>query len=520
MKKMIFLTVALIFISQSLFSQITDETGKKITRGNIALIVQEDFFTNGQRLSAKSKSDLNTATYAWVSKQLIDWGFQIVNRDDEAMSKVSKLLKESKSEHYLEGLSIQAKEQGADFLLLVDMTTLSENNKNITTDYSYRLVNITTNGGYHAKTRTEIVFENEKQLRDAVKKQIADNTIFFSLFIRRFFPAQFIITSMKGKKVTLGALQPIGSVYTSDKFYFYDYETQTTNSFGETMSFDVLNLLATANAKDMKLESGQAVVEVDQKFENKQNIYAALSEKNTLQHQSGFTTTVIGLQYDLDSKDGYIKKMVNQAVYCGLGQLPHFWMVESDLLPFLNKERELQKTEDFLNGHTVEQMKAVGTQYLIHISNFSNNNNIVSFTLSFLDVASNTIAKTFDCQCHISNLDKLVYYKLKSIFVLNCIIDKADKKGIDVLVRVPLDLKMGDNSYHLVAVKPIQTPDGQITYQRVEIVKLKYAEYKGMKHRFEFDKIINKDEFKDLEKNKDKYNFLLLNKDETSDKIK
>jgi hypothetical protein len=71
-----------------------------------------------------------------------------------------------------------------------------------------------------------------------------------------------------------------------------------------------------------------------------------------------------------------------------------------------------------------------------------------------------------------------------------------------------------------VAVKPFRTPDGQTTYQRVEIAKLKYAEYMGMKHRFEFGKILNKGEFDDIDKNKNQYNFMLQSDDEVADMLK
>lgn len=522
MKKAIFF-LGLLLLSGNSFSQVhTDEFGKKVSRGNIALIVQEDFFSDGQRVSEQTKSDLNTATYAWVSKQLIDWGFQIVNRDDEAMQKVSKLLRESKSENYLDGLSIQAKGQGADYLLLVDMSTLYEgkNSKNVTLDYSYRFITIQNNIGSHAKLRTEIIFENENQFRTAIQNSISDNTIFFATFLRRFFPVQFAIQSMDGKNITLSALQPVGSIYNSDKLYFYNYEVKDAVLAGQQKKFDVINLLATAKAKDFKVKNSTLVVKTDKSLPKKNNIYAALSEKNTLQNEERFPTTVIGLQYDLNSKDGYVKKMVNQAVYCGLSKLPHFMLIESDMLPSLNKERELQKTEDFLNGHTVEQLKAMGAQYLVHISNFTNSNNIVSFTLSVLDVASNTIAKTFECQCHISNLDELVYARLKYLFMLNCVVEKADKKSIEVLSTLPIDVSVGNTSYTLVVIKPVTTPNGQTTYQRVEIARLKYAEYMGMKHRFDFDKILNKDEYNDISKNKNLYNYVLQSDDEVSDLLK
>jgi hypothetical protein len=246
-----------------------------------------------------------------------------------------------------------------------------------------------------------------------------------------------------------------------------------------------------------------------------------LAEKNLIASHHRYPTTVIGIPYNLNEKDGYVKKMVNQAIYCGLGKVPHFMMIESDMLSFLKKEKEIQKTEDFLNGYAIEQMKSIGAKYLIHISNFTNDNDIVSFTLSVIDVAKNTVPKTLECKSHISNLDELAYAKLKSVLMDMIVIEKVSGKKIEVFSPVPIDVKVGDNSFILTVVRPLVSSTGETIFQRVDIARMKYVEYHGMKHVLEIDKVLDKKEFKNINEYIDKqYNFYLKSDDILPDMMK
>lgn len=518
MKKIILSLILCIYAGNGLFAQTaTDQGGEKLYRGNIALIVREDTYMNGNK--QPTKADFSTATYAWVSKLVLEEGFRIVNRDEKAMADVKRLIEENKLEDYLDGFSVQAKGQGADYLLLVDMSTLIENNTSLTLDYSYRLVSVENNIGEHAKTRYEFTLKGEEQLRNDIQQSIADNTYFLSDFLRRFFPVQFGITSAKGRELKLAALQPVGAIYKHNKLWVYSYKNETANYQGNPQEFNVLKLLATAGADDLQMEDGYLIAKVNNTVLSIDNTYACLTEKNTLALTQRAFTTVVGLPYDDATSDGYQKKMVNQAVYCALGRLPQMSLIESDMLPFLKQERELQKTEDFMDGYTVEQLKAVGAQYLIHLSNYASDKEIVSFTLSFLDVASNTIAKTFDCKSHISNLDDAVEYYLKYVFTFPCAVGKIDSKEVELYSMLPIGAEIGD-SFTLTFIKTITSPIGGTSYQRAELLSVKYAEYQGMKHRFTVDKVLSKDDMKNVSNLIKTTNFFLLTDDAEPDMMK
>ena len=96
-------------------------------RGNVAIIVEGRNFTFSDGNFVKTIDDetmqmLKTTLRALSIQKFSNMNFGIVNRDDEANSQVKQLIEENKLEDYLDGISVQAKNQGADYLFLVDIT--------------------------------------------------------------------------------------------------------------------------------------------------------------------------------------------------------------------------------------------------------------------------------------------------------------------------------------------------------------------------------------------------------------
>ena len=516
MRNLLFLLGICSYFSTAIAQTMTDTNGDKIYRGNIAVFVRENkyvFETKSPHQEPKidaTKINAETATYAWITKNLQDEGFRVVNRDDRISQEVQHLLNEQKSEDYLDGLSNQAKKQGADWLLLVDMTTLVEENKYITFDYSYRLISVENNIGNHAQTEHKFIWTGENAFRQEFANSIEQNRIFFLNFMRKFFPVQFGIMEVKGSNVRLAAYQPVGALSTNDKVYIYRYTNEKAFYQGKNEEFNVLNLLAIG--KDFRLDGGYLVAKTNNVIKSTENTFACLTEKNTLALEQRFFTTIIDLPYETQTREGYLKKRINQAIYCAVGQLPQLGLIESAMLPKLKDERELQKGEEFLDGHTVEQFKAVGAAFLISISNFTayeTDPDIVSFTLNFLDVVSNTVIKTFEVKCHLSNLDKAVQYYLSYVFTFPCAVGKIDSKTIELYSKAPIEANIGD-SFILTFIKTVKGPNGVPVSQRVELVTLKYAEYQGMRHLFTIDEIRSKDDMKRISEYQHTTNFFLL----------
>lgn len=516
MKRLLLLLSICCYLSSATAQTVTDPNGDKVYRGNIAVFVQENkyvFDTKKPQQESQAgtpKANTETATYAWVMKILQDEGFRVVNRDSKLSQDVKTLINEQKSEDYLDGLSNQAKNQGADWLLMVDMTTLVEENKYITFNYAYRLISVENNIGNHAQSEDKFIWNGEESFRQEFAQSIERNRVFLVNFLRKFFPVQFGIMGIKGNNITLSAYQPVGSLTANDKAYIYRYSNNKVFYQGKEEDFNVLDLLAVGNG--FRSDNGYLVARTNNSIKDIENTFACLTEKNTLALEQRFFTTIIGIPYDINTRDGYLKKRVNQSVYCAVGQLPQLGLIESDLLPKLKAERELQKGEEFMDGHTVEQFKAVGASFLISITNFNvdeKDPDVVSFTLDFLDVASNVAIKTFDVKCHISNLDEAVKYYLSYVFTFPCAIGEVDNTTIAIYSKVPICANIGD-SFILTYIKTTTSPSGDPISQRVELATLKYTEYHGMKHLFTIDKVQNKDDMKHISEYLNTTNFFLL----------
>jgi len=75
-----------------------------------------------------------------------------------------------------------------------------------------------------------------------------------------------------------------------------------------------------------------------------------------------------------------------------------FNLVDRANMAALEKEKKLQKSEDFIDGKTVEQGKGMGAQFLISVSssNYQNDGSVCKFTLTLkvIDVATGQITNS------------------------------------------------------------------------------------------------------------------------------
>lgn len=159
--KKVTLFLLCMLLSTALFSQNSvNADGTLKFRGNVAIIVEGRSFTfqDGryiQQVDDEVMSALKTTLRTLIMQKFQDVNFAVVNRDNDAFEKVSQLLHENKLEDYLDGISISAKNQGADYLFLVDITNYGENNEAAQFEISTRLINVENNMGYHTFYRSD-----------------------------------------------------------------------------------------------------------------------------------------------------------------------------------------------------------------------------------------------------------------------------------------------------------------------------------------------------------------------------
>lgn len=497
-------------------AQQTDANGNKIHRANIALIVKEDSFKNGAYQSSNTKTNLNSVTYLWVSKILLEEGFQIVNRTGN-VGAIKQLIEENKLDEYIDGWSSAAKNIGANWLLLVDLTTSIENEVEITLDYSYRFMNVENNRSFHYQTRSEFYWVDENRFRKEYQESLQQNKTLLLQVLRQHFPCLFGINSINGKSLALSACQPVGAITKEDKLYGFQYSDESKTIQGKTFQFNILHSLGKAMITGSN--NGFLNAKIEQRIENTDNILFSLTSRNTLKNEQFIPVTVGGLTYDLNTIDGYLKKQINQAVYCGICKLPQLNLVESEYKAEIQEEKELQKHEDFLDGYTVQQFKSIGAMFYIQIKNFSKDKENVSFALDIIDISKNSLVNTFDVQCHKSNISDAVSHYLEQVFAWPCVIDRVDSKKVTIYSLLPIRLKEG-NTQILTCIKACTNPvNNQTTFQRVKLAKLKYVEYCGMRHLYEIEEIIDKKEL-EVVLNKEGTNFFLFSDNKKVDLLK
>lgn len=468
-------------------------------RANVAVMVTGNSYTFEKGIFKKRVDDetlsvLKTSIHALVLKKFQDGGFGVVNRDDEASQKVQSLIEENKLEDYLDGFSVQARGQGADHLYLVDVTIYGESDDNVHIYLSTRLLNVQSNFGYHYSYKSGVIsLKNEDDMRQNAKKVVRNFSEALDNQLADVFPEQFFIAKADGKTLHLGAYSTIGQVLTTDKFYAFKLSKEKITIRGLQDEIQRLDYLGSADV--IGVNGGYLDVKAEKAIAASSDVVLVKNNKSP-KLPATMPLTYFGLSYDSESYDGLLKKRINNAVYEAITRHPGFQLIEQDHLAELKQERELQKTEDFIDGHVVEQMKAIGAQYMIHLDDFVRNGKQVSFKFSVVSVAQNMILRTINVVSSIDNLENELYKQLCERLAQPCVAT-VNKKTLDIACHWAF--QKGTECL-LEATKAIQNPaTGQVSYTIAKICKMEVTEYKGNYSTMEVKKILSQEDYNAIE---------------------
>lgn len=505
MKKFLVIIISAIFITLGIHAQTSvNKDGSIKFRGNVAIFVDSKSYTfqNGKAVksvnpetTAKLKSTLRTI--AMLQFQKIAFG--IVNRDDEANRQVEELIEENKLEDYLDGVSAKAKNEGADYLYLVEAVIYGENDAAAQIEISTRLMNVENNMGYHSFFRSNAVaLNNEESDKKEVSKIVKQFSSSLENTLMNIFPEQYFIQKANGKELTLGAYQPNGRILPSDKFYAFNFQKANMQIGASAVPIQVLENVAIC--QNATLKNGQLTVSANKQISNTSNIVLFRNvAQPAFQGVNQMTMTFFGLNNNKDTFDGMIKGRINNAMFDAITRHPGLQLIEHDHLASLKKERELQKSEDFIDGHVVEQMKAIGAMYLLKLEDYQRSNAKVSLKLSLISVEQNKILRTVDVNSSIDNIENEMYKQLCERIAYPCVVKKIGKDKLE-LASV-LSLTDGDDCI-LELTKAIKNPmTGEVSYNRNDVCTLKFENYMGNKSIMTIDKMFSKGDLSDIEKN-------------------
>ncbi|PZF72669.1 CsgG/HfaB family protein [Taibaiella soli] len=101
------------------------------------------------------------------------------------------------------------------------------------------------------------------------------------------------------------------------------------------------------------------------------------------------------------------KTLIEDAITDAFIKAKHFTLVDRSNLNALDNERELQKSEAFINGATVEQGKSIGADYLIRLGlqDYKNDGVVCKFklTLNVINVATGELRNTEIIDVHVGH---------------------------------------------------------------------------------------------------------------------
>ncbi len=505
MKKLCFLLCFVCLMANAVAQTAVNADGTLKFRGNVAILVEGSSFTFQDGKFVKQVDDdvvegLKTVLRTFSMQKFQNICFGVVNRDNEAFGQVAQLIKENKLEDYLDGVSVAAKNQGADYLFLVDVTSYAESNAAAQIEISTRLMNVENNMGYHAFYRSEaMVLDDEDDMREKTRQIINDFSVSLEDFLLNIFPEQYFIAKADGKIWSLGAYQPNGRILPTDKFYAFKLQKENMQ-LGET-SVPVQILQHVAVCGKSTANGGYIQVKSDESIDNNTSNIVLFRNvaQPVFQGLNQMTMTFFGLDYDLDSYDALVKKRINNAVFSAITRHPGLQLIEHDHLPQLKKERELQKSEDFIDGHVVEQMKAIGAAYLLTLESYGRTELQVTFKMALISVAENRIVRTIDVTTSIDNIENEMYKQICDRIANPCNIKRIDNKTLEM--TSPITLKEGDRCI-VSGRKVVKNPvTGEVSYSKTKLCKLTVEQYAGNRCVLSVDEIFDKEGMKEVENN-------------------
>lgn len=497
MKKL--LSLALVFISCLSFAQVaTDENGNKVYNGSsVAIFTRVTKFAVGGVADIKKvmpgelEEEFRVALNMMATSAAQSQGLQVVNRDDATFKKTQQWLDESKSEDYLDGLSIRAKGIGATHLLVQDVTFYTYGNAYINLEIMYNVICVQTNVSNRNIRRYRIPIVGSQE---DITKMIAQEKSAIRKYFMDAFPGFFVLQKASGNTATLAVTSAFG-IDTPDQVCFYNWENIKLPLHGQTYDFSKMELAAVGTKP--KLVNGYLQVKLDRKLSSTDNLVIKLgdalhSEINTYFH---VPVAFVDLKLTGNPSDDFCRKQVNNAVYNALYDFACINLIESDELSLVKKERELQKSEEFIDGSVVEQFKASGAQYVLNITEFSQNQRFVKFKFSALDVSTGEITKDYMIECHISNIDEVIKYHINHLFVSPIAIGDISMKQIKVYPILPIASNEGE-PFSILFNKPTRNPTtGQTIYNRVEIAKCTLSKWNIQEYVMTVTQITSKEDY-------------------------
>jgi len=351
--------------------------------------------------------------------------------------------------------------------------------------------------GYHSFYRSKPVdLNNENKIRNEVSQIVRDFTSSLEKTLMDNFPEQYFIQKADGKDLILGAYQPNGRIHSSDKFYAFRFQKSNVQLRGVSVPIQVLDNIAVC--KNPISKNGQLIVRADKQITNTSDVVLFREVAQPVFNGTNqMTMTFFGLDNNYETFDGMIKGRINNAMFYAITRHKGLQLIEHDHLASLKKERELQKSEDFIDGHVVNQLKSIGAMYLLKLEDYKRDGSQVSMKISLISVEQNMILRTVDVVSSIDNIENEMYKQLCERIAYPCLVKNVGKDKIELTTTISLT---DEDDCILKVIKAVQNPTtGEITHNNIEVCSLEFETYKGNQCVMSIKKIFSQEDMAHIE---------------------
>ncbi len=355
-----------------LYTEVPASSKKKYAIKNSHTIVQIDSY--GHIVTKSSTGSLDCKLAGIVAEKFEKAGIKTVTRSVSGINTVKNVLEESMDEDYLDGNAVHARQTGATNIIRIETIAIEMGQST----YWYLLIQ-----DYDISTGEidlgSISLNNEgKSINESTAYSDAVNYIDHFLFSHIY--GKLIMTSFDKKNIIMYPDEGIGAFGDNKLVLFIEKDG----------GFEYLDSI---DPKRIKKDGAKYLVPINNKWPvSTSKIIGVFSDEKLI--------PISSCSYSINSSDLDLSSLIMLTLKTAFGEYGRVRLKDDNDSEF-QKERELQKSESYLDGSVVNE-SFTQSRYDINITNLKNINNIVHFHLIVKD--GDVEMMSTQIECNVNNL--------------------------------------------------------------------------------------------------------------------
>jgi hypothetical protein len=481
----------------------------QVNRETVSLIINPVIKINSKLPKAiVSFASQEAASYKMFANYLENnKNFKVVSREQTELSikEVEKIyLKMGKSSkdwiEYVNKMKESSIGIGANYLVIIDELTIIDETF-YKTYYTFTMVQVQTNKLYKFTIEPETqlnMTSTKEELESAAKKEAVEVLIGLGKAIDWYWPILWNPKEIKKSSITANPAVNT-NINKGDIVHWYSWSEKRLGEKNDDLFYRIEDL---GESEILGVSGDKTSVEMKIKInDSKYNPSNLIGQTSTNVYLSN--TRTLQLSYveldEIKENSEFIRFDINSKIYESINSNNTFLLFQSQNKDLVYKEKNIQKSEEYLNGNSIDQYKSNKGQYVLFAADLGSNFNEYNITLRVVDGSTGIVEKEKTIISKPSNFSKEVSNFLKEIFMTECRIASVSKNEVQIFSTINLNISSED----VISILDWKEMNlgGKTVKVREPIAQLEFEKKEGQLYTLKLKKVIN-DSFNNFSESK------------------